>query len=106
MTAERYIETCKQLGVPVDERKMPPHIEDFPTYVHAAMNLFNILPDTYSGGMEPIFSGKDFSALPTLFNIYNVEEEDYRYIMDVILILINYSRKKAVADAKKASKSK
>lgn len=89
------------MNVEPEQDKMPPTLEDFPSYVHQAINLFNTLPDTYSGGMEPIFSGKDFSALPVLFEIYEVGKEDYKYILDVIQQLIRHTRKVALAEAKK-----
>lgn len=89
------------MNVPVDLDKIPPSIEDFPGYVHEAIEIFNTLPDTYSGGMEPVFSGKDLSALQVLFDVYRVEKEDYRYILDVLRYLIYHTRKKALADAKK-----
>lgn len=106
MDYERYVETCKQLNVPIEEDKIPPCLEDFPDYVLVSINIFNTLPDTFSGGMEPIFSGKDLAALPVLLDIYEVEKEDYLYILDVLSSLINRTRHKAISDAKKANKSK
>lgn len=105
MTAERYIETNRQLNIKLDEDKIPPSIYDFPSYVLTACGIFNVLPDVYSGGMEPVFCNKDLSALPIMFEIFDVDKEDYVYILDVIQVLTVNARNKAIADAKKRNKN-
>jgi hypothetical protein len=103
MTFEKYMETCRQLNVEPEESKIPPSIEDFPSYVHTGIRLFNSLPDTFTGGMEPVYNGKDITAITTLFEIYNIDPEDYVYVFEVIQFIDNRARRKAAADHKKAA---
>ena len=104
MTKATYLQMCEQLGEEPDPEKMPPDFTDFPYYVHRAFDLFNALPDTYSGGMDTIYVGKDFSAINSLFDIYNVE--DRRKVFEVILHLDSRARDKAIQDAKAAQKKR
>lgn len=96
---------CSELGDPIDSKKMPPEMEDFPSYVEVAISIFNCLPDTYSGGMEPIYCGKDIGAIQSLYEIFEVDKEDKLRILKVVNFLDTRARKQAIADAKRKSKS-
>lgn len=104
MTYERYIDTNLQMGLAVDFDKAPPRYEDFPSYVHTAIDIYNLLPDTYSGGMESIYSGKNLASLQVLLDIKLVDREDYQYILDVLTFLDDRARRKAISDAEKRNK--
>lgn len=104
MTKEKYLTTCALLGDEIDEKKMPPDLDDFPSYVHQALDVFNCLPDTYSGGMEPIYSGKDYSALSDLFSVLNVEKEDQLLVFKVVHSLDTRARTQAINEAKRKAK--
>jgi hypothetical protein len=103
MTKSKYLEACVQLGDEPDWDLMPPDYEDFPIYVHQALEVFNYLPDTYSGGMEPIYSGKDYSALQSIFQVLEVEREDTLLVFKVVHHLDTRARKQAITAAKKKS---
>lgn len=105
MTKDKYLETCRLLNEDIDFDKMPPDIEDFPTYVHQALDVFNCLPDTYSGGMEPIYSGKDYSALTGLLEVLQVDKEDMLRVFKVVHHLDGRARKQAINAAKKKGKA-
>lgn len=104
MTKDKYLEMCKTFGDVPDEEKMPPDLDDFPDYMIMGLDIFNCLPDTYSGGMEPIYTGKDLSALPTLYDIFGIEKEEKMRIFKVIQFLDTRARKKAISDAKKKNR--
>lgn len=107
MTKQKYIEMCQALGDPIELEKLPPDLHDFPSYVIVSLDIFNCLPDTYSGGMDPIYSGKNLSALGVLFDTFEVDNaEDKQRILKVIQVLDTRARKKAVADAKKRARKK
>jgi hypothetical protein len=106
MTKNKYISMCEALGDPIIESDMPPDIEDFPSYVHISLDIFNCLPDTYSGGMDPIYSGKDIGAMTSLFKIMEVDPKDYIRILKVVQYLDTRARKKAISEAKKRARKK
>ena len=100
---------CAQYGDPVDWDKCPPDWEDFPDYVHISMSIFNALPDLYvAGGMDaPLYTGKDISALPVLFDLYDIsDKEDKIRVFDTIQFLDGRAREQAMAERKKAAKQK
>lgn len=104
MTAEKYLDMCERMGDTPDPEMIPPDLQDFPPYVVMGMEMFNTLTDTFTGGMSPVFCGKDLSALPVLFDIYLVEQSDKIKILDVIKFLDNRAIKQAVKEAEKANK--
>ena len=104
MTREKYIEMHQQLGDEVDWDKAPVELDDFPTYVHQAMEIFNCLPDTYSGGMEPIYSGKDLASFSMLANeVFEVEK--FQDVFRVVSFLDYRAKEKAINAAKKSASS-
>ena len=107
VTKEKYIKMCEQLGDPIQEDRIPPEMDDFPSYVETAISIFNSLPDMYSGGMEPIYSGKDIGAINTLYDIFSVENDDKLRVFRVVHYLDSRARKQAINEAKrKANKDK
>ena len=106
MNAETYIKMCKQLGKPVDKSKLPPSFSQFPWYVKDAIEIFNSLPDTYASGMAPIYIGKDFSSINTLFDLYSIDS-DYRLLaFKVVRFLDSRAKDQAQAQAKKQQQKK
>lgn len=103
VTVEQYLAMCKAMGDEPDMNKIPPDFNSFPVYVQVSLEIFNSLPDTYSGGMSPVYTGKNLSSLPILFELYLVEDEKMR-IFEVIRFLDNRARKQAIKEAEKANK--
>lgn len=95
---------CAALGDTPDLNKMPPELEDFPDYVLIAMDLFNCLPDKYTGGMEPIYAGKDYSSLEILYRVFDVEPDEERLTFRVIQFLDTRARNKAIRDAERRAR--
>ena len=95
---------CELMGDPVDEEKMPVDYEDFPDYVHVAYEIFGRLPDIRSG-MDAIFTGKDLTALPLFFDIYQIDcPEDRRKILSAISIINNRAIKESTSKKPKKPK--
>lgn len=104
MDRDKYFMMCEELGQEPVESEIPPAYEDFPTEVHTAYKMFNDLPDNYTGGQMSIFSGKDYTALPVLFELYSVSSEDRLGIFRIINYLDSKARQKAIKDAEAAAK--
>jgi len=104
VTPERYLQMCAAMGDEPDYSKLPPDFSSFPSYVQVAIEIFNSLPDTYSGGTTPLYVGKDLSALPTLFDIFKIEDDEKMKVFEVVRFLDNRARKQAASQAEKANK--
>lgn len=104
MNKAKYLEVCSLFGDEPDMDKMPPDMEDFPTYVIHALNIFNSLPDMYTGGMEPIYCGKDLGSLQVLLDLYEVPKEEKMLCFDIIRFIDNRARTHAMDKAKRKGK--
>ncbi len=69
----KYLAICEQLGEEPDPEKMPTEMEDFPSEVQEAFLVHSCLPDRWDG-MSGMFMGKDWSALGTLLDVFEVED--------------------------------
>lgn len=79
---------CEKFGTEPDPNKMPLELDDFPPIVALGVTLFNQLRDTYIPGEIPHYSGKDLSALPVLFDIFDVTSStDKQFLLRIINIL-------------------
>lgn len=104
MDTAKYLKMCELMGDEPDMNKIPPDYSSFPAYVHVAIEIFNSLPDTFSGGMSSVYSGKNFSSLPVLYELYLVDNEDKLKVFEVIKFLDTRARKQAIKEAEKAAK--
>ena len=103
ITADTYIMMEEQLGGEIDPDKIPPSFEDFPSYVHQGIEIFNALPDTYSGGMSSMYVGKNYSSLEVLFSLYLIEGEDRFTVFEIIRFLDGRAREASYKEAKKSA---
>jgi hypothetical protein len=53
---------------------MPPAMEDFPSEVQEAFLLHSCLPERWDG-MNGMYLGKDWSALGTLLDVFEIEDK-------------------------------
>lgn len=97
MTQERYFELCEQLGKEPDLTEMPPDVSDFPIEVQLSINIFNSLGDRVQS--EIGYIGKDYTNLPILLEIYEIEDKDL--VLDVLLYLDSRAIKKSSEAMKK-----
>ena len=76
----------EQLGKEPIPEEIPYDIEDFPSTVQEAINIFSILPDVWEG-FSGTYMGKNYSILPYLMDeVYKVEN---RAETMTYLIIIN-----------------
>lgn len=80
MTKDRYLEMQQQLGKEADPEKCPPGIEDFPQIVIDGLEIFNYLGDRIYP--EIGYMGKDYTNLPILMKLYNVDNKEL--LLDVL----------------------
>lgn len=107
MTADKYIDMEERIGAEIDPNKIPPSLEDFPYYVITGMEIFNSLPDTYTGGMNSIYAGKDYSALSAMWDLYLVDEQcDRMKVFEILNLLDSRCKDQAFKAAKKAAAGK
>ncbi len=82
MTVERYFEMQEQMGLEVEEDKIPPSMEDFPELVADALQIFNRLGDRVFP--EIGYIGKDYTNLKLYMNVYGIEEKDRDFLLELI----------------------
>ena len=66
-----------------DPERMPPELEDFPTDSQKAILLYGKLGDRIVADVG--YVGKDFSILPLLMDIYDIEDKEL--FTETLLIL-------------------
>jgi len=71
---DEYLAVCEKLGKEPDYDKMPMDDGNFPYEVQLALLVHSVLPDRWDG-MSGSYLGKDWSALGTLLNVYNIEDK-------------------------------
>ena len=110
MTREKYFQMCEQLGDEPDQEKIPLELEDFPDYVNIGMEIFNVLPDTYTSlGMEGVmYTGKDLSSLSFLAReIFEVEDrEELKSVFSIVAYLDTRAREAEQRRVDKKNKGK
>lgn len=74
MTKDRYLEMEEQLGRKPDPSKCPPGVEDLPLSVIEGIEVFNLLGDRVYP--EIGYIGKDYTNLPILIDLYNIEDKE------------------------------
>ena len=98
MTKERYFEICSQMGDEPNPDRIPPDVEDFPLDVQRALILFNKLGDRVLPDIG--YLGKDYSQVPTLMEVYEVE--DKKLFLEALLRLDARLIEKSQAEMKAA----
>ena len=107
---DKYLQLCEQLGKDPDPNELPVEMADFPFEVQEAFNIFNLLPDRWDG-MNGTYLGKDWSALESLLNIFQVEEKRIivmfiKYIEVQNIKKINDEQKRKSEAAQRRAKAK
>ncbi len=82
---------CKQLGTEPDMDEIPPELKDFPECMQIAVDIYNMLPSSFTGGMESSFIGKDLSTVATFFEIFQVEGVEEKLLAMKTLCILNKS---------------
>ena len=74
MTKDKYLAMQEQLGRESNEKDCPPGAEDMPGVIIDAINIFGMLGDRVYPDIGYI--GKDYTNLPILLKIFNVDNVD------------------------------
>ena len=64
----------ERLGREPDPEKAPLEVQDFPPEVQYAFLIHSLMPDRWDG-MNGVYMGKDWAALGSLLDIYEVESK-------------------------------
>ena len=93
----------ERLGKPIDPTKMPMSMDMFPYEVQMAFTLHELLPDVWDGPGGNYF-GKNYSALGTLFEVYEIENR--KDVMVFLKFIDSYHSKKITEELASKRKSK
>jgi len=109
MTKDTYYQMCEALGNPPVESQIPVEFDDFPVEVQTSFELYQVLQDVWEG-MSGTYMGKNMSGIDDLFNIYQVPQDEKRFILELIAIIDServkqLSEKRKQEEAVKSSKS-
>lgn len=94
---------CEQLGNEPLAEEIPPEYDDFPYSVQLAINIYSILSDKWEG-FSGTYMGKDYTLLPYLVKLYNIENEA-QTLQFLLLIDRIVSEKRAEEQKRKRKKS-
>ena len=104
MTKDQYLRMVEQTGEEIDWEKCPPDMEDFPDSVGTAIQIYNSLGDR--NYPEIGFTGKDFTNLDLLLDLYYINTKVEKDFIMELLLLIDKQQIKQSQDAIKAQYKK
>ena len=104
MKKEDYFEMCEALGNEPIEEEIPVEMEDFPSEVQEAINVYYKMRDEWDT-MNGVYLGKSFSGFTDILDILEVPFEDRKNLLEWISIM-DSARSKAFSDMKAAKESK
>ena len=103
---EEYIKVMERMGKPINPEKMPRRIEDFPYEVQMAFFIHDLLPEVWDGAGGNYF-GKNWSALGTLLEVYEVENrKDVTLFLRYVDAYTINKRNKEISSKNKQLKNK
>lgn len=94
---------CEMMGEEPTEEGSPLEFDDFPVEVQNAFELYQVLQDVWEG-MSGTYMGKNMSGVDDLFNIYQVPQEEKRFVLELIA-LIDSERMKTLSEKRKQEDS-
>ena len=86
MTKEQYFEMCETLGSSPVESEIPVEFSDFPDEVQLALSIYRVLRDEWEY-MNGNYLGKNLNGIFELFTVYEIEQKDKRYYLELIHII-------------------
>ena len=87
MTKDQYLRMVEQTGEEIDWERCPPELSDFPESIIDALNIFHSLGNKVYP--EIGYIGKDFSNRDILFELYDINNHQQDWIMELLLFLEN-----------------
>jgi hypothetical protein len=83
MTKDAYFELCEMLGTEPQDEDIPVETSDLPPLVQTSLAVYSYLPDRWEG-MSGTYMGKDLNILFNLLDIFKVEKDEYRLVLELI----------------------
>lgn len=103
MTKEAYFEMCEMLGSEPVDSEIPVDLEDFPDIIQTCFSIYSVLADQWDT-MGGNYLGKDYSIVFQLFEVYDIEPEQYLFCLNA-LQQMDGCRSKIISDRIKAKSS-
>ena len=75
----------EQTGEEIDWDKAPPELEDFPQCVIEGLNIFHSLGNRIYPDVG--YVGKDYTTLDLLIDLYNIQEHEKDFLIELLLFL-------------------
>lgn len=107
MSKDQYLRMVEQTGEEIDWDRCPPELNDFPDSIHTAVEIYTSLTDRVYGDVG--YTGKDFTNLKFLYELYYIKEQSEKdWIFEILLFLdrreIKESQRQIKAQVDKAKR--
>lgn len=88
MTKDQYYEMCEMMGISASDEEVPVELEDFPAEIQQAFEIYQVLQDVWES-MSGTYLGKNINGINDLFDIYQIPQEEKRFILELIAVIDN-----------------
>lgn len=85
MTKDQYLRMVEQTGEEIEWDRIPPDLEDFPQSVIDSINIYHSLGNKIYPDVG--YTGKDYTNLDLLIELYGVEDYQKDYLIELLLFL-------------------
>ena len=75
---------CEAMGTEPQESEIPVDMAELLYETQLAIKLYNYLPDVWSNGMQPFYSGKDYTNLRFFMELLDIDENAYLYVIETL----------------------
>lgn len=99
VSKQHYLEICEAMGKEPEYSKMPLELEDLSIQSQTCIMIFGMLPDKI-GEMSGVYIGKDFTALTSLFELFEVDKRDWLLYTQIINYCIHLYKENIQAKQK------
>jgi hypothetical protein len=93
---ETYLEMCEMLGEEPVEENMPIEFSELPNLIQQCFVMHRTLTDIWDT-MNGNYLGKDYSIIFKLFDLYEIEQGERLFVLDILHTIDNI-KSKNVAD--------
>ena len=88
MTKDQYYEMCEMMGSEPVDSEIPVELDDLPTEVQQALQLYSLLPDEWDT-MVGLYSGKKMQNIKDIFEIWEIEKADQKLLFSILVTIDN-----------------
>lgn len=109
MTKDQYFEMCEMMGYEPNDKDIPVELDDFPSEVQTAFQVYQVLQDHWEG-MSGTYMGKNLTGVKDILDIFEVDPLDRKLILELIGMIdrermIQYDAKRKQEESLKETKS-